>query len=105
LAYLLICASFVPTAIVVLTLVSFARSRKTTLALSIIGAFFGFLFAPAQIDMGPGPSTIWQAVSPLFFPMAFWPPLGAAIFGGAVLGDDFLNRRDDPPFDQSGAPR
>jgi len=94
-AYVLICASFLPTAIVCLTLVSFSRRRKTVLILSILGAFVPVLPGPAVMHTGPEPLTVWQAINGLW-PFAILPPLGALLFGGAALLNDFSSRQSTP---------
>jgi len=91
-AYALLFASFVPTAIVCLTLVSFSRRRKTVLFCSIIGALMiGMCCLPVQLLPPPGdPTRIWTHTAPMFSAMTVFPPLGALLFGGAALLVDLL---------------
>jgi len=95
-AYLLVASLFVPTAIVCLTLVSFAKRRKTTLAISILGAVIGwFLLMPVSMHMGPGPKTAWEVIQPDIIPFAIFPPIGALVFGGSLLLDEKFSYCDE----------
>lgn len=93
-AYLLVASLFVPTGIVCLTLVSFAKRRKTTLAISILGAVIGAFFMSGRMRIGPPPQTAWEVVQPDIVPFAIFPPFGALVFGGSLLLDEKLSRRD-----------
>jgi len=100
LAIFLLASSMMPTAGVVLMLVSFSRHRMITLMISCLGAvLLGGCCAPARHHMGPGPKTVWEAVRPDLLPMAIFPPLGALLFGGAILLDEHFEqrRKADPP--------
>jgi hypothetical protein len=92
-AYTLTIASLTPAALVCLTLVSFSRRRKTVLICSIIGATIGSSFG-FPIFGGGGSMTVWQAIGPVFMPIAISSALGALLFGGVALALD----PPDSPF-------
>src|SRR4051794_22150890 len=76
---------FVPTALICFTLITFAQRRKPVLIISLVGAFFGYFFIPAEIHMGALPVTVWKIIWRDYTFMFFSPPLGSLLFGGAAL--------------------
>jgi len=96
LPFLQLFSLFIPFAIVCLTLVSFARNRKTVLAISTVGGLvLWLLVTPPVIHMGhPALQANWDFIVRDYLSVTIYAPLGALLFGGAALADDILNRRE-----------
>jgi hypothetical protein len=96
LIYMLIVASLAPSAIVCLAVVSFSRRRKTVLTCSLFGALAGMSCGmPGQL-LGPPMTTVWQAIGPVFMPLAISSTLGALLFGSLALVLDPLDSQTPP---------
>ena len=85
-AFVLLFALLSPTAIVYLTLVSFARNRSLFWIGSVVGMLMcSPLGLPAVMHMGPGPLIVWDAVVGEMLPVAVGLSLSALFTGCAML--------------------
>lgn len=91
---------YVPTGVVCLALVSFARKRKAVWCASILGALvMSFLFGgPPIYVMGGMPTTVRGAVFKLYGATMITGPFGALMLGGAVLLNEKFGHREADRF-------
>jgi hypothetical protein len=91
--YLLCVLLLVPTAIVCVTLASFSEHRKTTLAISVLGAVISdFIFNGGLYTRHC--RTVWEVVQMNLVSFTVCSSLGALVLGGALLLDEKFSHRD-----------